>query len=68
MDLYTHCSRCKGTGQDTAIVEGVPQSTPCPQCEATGLHKFGASGPEIDWIKRKIKKIMTKLEIQDDDQ
>jgi hypothetical protein len=67
MDLYEHCSRCKGTGQDTVIVEGVPQSTPCPQCGATGLYKFGASGPEIDWIKKKIKKIMTKLEIQDDD-
>ena len=62
MDLFTNCSRCKGTGQDTVIVNGVPQSTPCPQCEATGLHKFGASGSEIDDIAANVKVCLEYLE------
>lgn len=41
---------------------------PCESCEGTGNFYFGDvdGAQEIDWIKRKINKILVELNIPDD--
>jgi RecJ-like exonuclease len=64
--IKTKCSACDGTG--VAISDG----TPCTICNQTGytfdstvmdLEEIDTILEELDWLHKKVKKILNKLEI-----
>jgi len=61
--LKVSCATCKGTGIDPDTNSG------CTDCNQTGYEMQGEvdGAEDIDWIKKKIKKIFKKLEIPDED-
>lgn len=64
------CLRCHGTGLITEVdAEGIEHQIECDSCDGTGLLEWGIidGANEIAWIKRKIKKILQKLDIPVDD-
>lgn len=64
LKTYQQCRRCMGTGIASEIHGGEPEN-PCTQCGGDGFVDTGYVGgaEELDWIKKKIKKILDKLEI-----
>ena len=73
-DVSTECERCQGTGIHTDRgVNGQPDvnENPCIVCNGKGFIKSGIIDTtgimnELDWLKKKIKKILQKLEILED--
>ena len=66
--LSIKCSRCSGTGID----DNVNPSVPCAGCGGDGYVESSLIDTtevmnELDWLKKKIKKILKKLEIEDED-
>jgi len=70
---YTMCPRCLGAGIYTTEdpVTHVPVvEDPCTNCNGEGYFEAGKMVTteimdELDWIKKKIKKILNKLEIEE---
>ena len=63
------CSRCNGTGIDNNITPSVS----CASCSGTGyvgesVIDITVLTDDLDWIKNKIKKILKKLDIKDDEE
>ena len=71
--LSVKCSTCGGTGFENQIDEnGNPIQITCTACAGdgwldTGLIDSTLLTDELDWLKKKIKKILKKLEIEDED-
>lgn len=61
------CSRCLGTGVDNNVIPNVS----CTICAGTGYIDSEVSDiteimDELNWIKRKIKKILKAMDIPED--
>ena len=72
-DITIKCGRCNGTGIDDNAVdeEGNPIPESCISCGGDGFIESGLLDVtevmnELDWIKKKIKKILNKLEIDEE--
>ncbi len=72
--LMALCLKCGGDGTylhryvlPDGSVEFIEE--PCESCGGEGKFHYGDvdGAQDIDWIKRKIQKIMVKLDIPDDD-
>ena len=64
--LSVKCTRCMGTGIDDNLVP----PGPCVVCGGDGYITSASLDVtemmnELDWLKKKIKKILQKLEISD---
>ncbi len=76
LKTYRKCPRCLGTGVFTTadpIPDDpyAPDEDPCTSCLGTGYLEVGKVDStditdELDWIKKKIKKILNKLEIPEE--
>jgi len=75
---YTKCPRCQGTGDPGIILDGDGGSVPDPTCPTCNGEKYVILGQigiplledtidAVAWIKKKIKKILNKLEIEDEE-
>ena len=70
--LRTTCPKCQGDGEylHEIIIEGEEQEImlPCEACDAVGYFIWGSidGAVEIDWIIKKIKKILIKLDLPED--
>lgn len=72
---YDECIACGGSGvyrypqidAQGNVIEVVQD--PCQKCGGTGNIKTGTldGAEEIDWIKKKIKKILNKLDIPEEE-
>lgn len=61
------CSRCNGTGIDNNVIPNIQ----CLSCDGVGFVQSEVIDitvliNELDWIKKKIKKILNKLEIPEE--
>jgi hypothetical protein len=70
LNLKIPCGRCHGTkvidSQKDADGNPLP-NIPCVSCDSTGEVLSGKiSGNDLDKILRQLKKIMNKLDIEDD--
>ena len=68
LSIKVKCSRCLGTGIDSN--NPATPNAPCAACNATGFVQSEAVDisvitDELDWMHKKIKKILTKLDIPD---
>jgi len=77
---FVSCPKCGGDGKidiHRPLIVGVPPSPDIPPvdmtdecrlCRGTGwiLDDYYEGATDIDWIKKKIKKILNKLEIPED--
>lgn len=66
------CPKCNGEGEYLHEPSGEneePTMLPCESCNGIGYFVAGnVNGAEdIAWIKRKIRKILQKLDVPDDD-
>ena len=70
LKTYIKCGRCGGIGiaYTTSNLQSDVVEDPCTQCAGSGFHVVGKidGAEELDWIKRKIKKILNKLEIEEE--
>jgi DnaJ-class molecular chaperone len=71
---YIMCPRCLGTGiyttEDSTTHLPIVED-PCTNCGGAGYFETGKTDTteimdELDWIKKKIKKILNKLEIEEE--
>jgi len=71
LKTYVKCGRCDGTGiaYTTSNLQPIILEDPCTQCAGSGFHVIGKVDGmvELDWIKRKIKKVLQKLEIPEEE-
>jgi ribosomal protein L37E len=70
LKTYIKCGRCGGRGiayTTSNLTSDIPED-PCNQCGGTGFHVTGKvdGAEELDWIKNKIKKILKKLDLEED--
>ena len=66
LNFNVKCSRCLGTGVDPAV-----PNTSCSACNGAGNVPTGYTQSEsanILWIKNKIKKILKKLDISEEEE
>lgn len=66
LSVRVKCSRCLGTGIDNN--DTANPNTSCTACGGTGYIQsesidISAITDELDWIHKKIKKILNKLDI-----
>ncbi len=65
---YIICNRCLGTGIYIGSSENDITEDPCKSCLGEKYITIGKldGATEIDWIKKKIKKILNKLDIPEE--
>lgn len=72
LTITSICQKCAGTGVYwRSSREGQSPIDPCPICGGSGMGNMYYINieeitNELDWIKRKIKKILNKLDIPED--
>jgi len=71
LTTYTICQRCLGTGINGGNIPPGVDENPCSNCKGTGyvnegIIDFTLVMTELDWIKKKIKKILNKLDIPEE--
>ncbi len=69
--IRSYCPKCGGEGEYIHYDEdGVPIILPCESCSGYGAFIVGTTdgAEDVEWIKKKIKKILKKLDIEDDDE
>jgi DnaJ-class molecular chaperone len=68
---YSRCPKCYGTGicnTYNAITEETTVEDPCVNCSGQGYFEDGKIDTteimdKLDWLKKKVKKILDKLEV-----
>ena len=69
--INNQCRKCMGTGLYTEMVEDVPTEVPCNACNGEGFTSMTTIDEklhdDIALIKRRLKKILDKLEISENE-
>jgi len=71
INMYVKCLTCDGSGK-IMTHEEIPTEMDCPTCNGLGKALRSTIDTtdimnELDWIKKKIKKILQKLDIPEEE-